>query len=187
MAAEGVGRDRADIDISTDHREQVLRYVYDKYGEERTGMVANVVTYRPRMAIRQVGAAMGFPLKWWMTERSGPMTRARPPLAGATGVGVNTGMPDDLVDDMILSSLRAAGRPLMLSEIRAAVAADSRSAGVRAFAVSVGMSLERVIAAGHVTTCNTSFRAGASPAFTTARAYVACVAPGMPAGTPPGR
>jgi len=50
-----------DIDFSTDHREQVLQYVYDKYGAERTGMVANVVTYRPRMAIRQVGAAMGFP------------------------------------------------------------------------------------------------------------------------------
>ncbi len=50
-----------DIDFSTDHREQVLQYVYDKYGAERTGMVANVVTYRPRMAMRQVGAAMGFP------------------------------------------------------------------------------------------------------------------------------
>src|ERR1700720_2966342 len=49
------------IDFSTDHREQVLQYVYDKYGAERTGMVANVVTFRPRMAIRQVGAAMGFP------------------------------------------------------------------------------------------------------------------------------
>jgi error-prone DNA polymerase len=50
-----------DIDFSTDHRERVLQYVYEKYGEERTGMVANVVTFRPRMAIRQVGAAMGFP------------------------------------------------------------------------------------------------------------------------------
>jgi len=50
-----------DIDFSTDHRERVLQYVYDKYGTERTGMVANVVTFRPRMAIRQVGAAMGFP------------------------------------------------------------------------------------------------------------------------------
>jgi error-prone DNA polymerase len=50
-----------DIDFSTDHREEVLQYVYDKYGTERTGMVANVITYRPRMAMRQVGAAMGFP------------------------------------------------------------------------------------------------------------------------------
>ncbi|HEX4578505.1 MAG TPA: DNA polymerase III subunit alpha [Candidatus Dormibacteraeota bacterium] len=49
-----------DIDFSTDHREEVLQYVYEKYGAERTGMVANVVTFRPRMAIRQVGAAMGF-------------------------------------------------------------------------------------------------------------------------------
>jgi len=50
-----------DIDFSTDHREQVIQYVYEKYGAERTGMVANVVTFRPRMAVRQVGAAMGFP------------------------------------------------------------------------------------------------------------------------------
>ncbi len=50
-----------DIDFSTDHREEVLQYVYDKYGAERTGMVANIVTFRPRMAMRQVGAAMGFP------------------------------------------------------------------------------------------------------------------------------
>ena len=50
-----------DIDFSTDHREEVLQYVYEKYGAERTGMVANIVTYRPRMAIRQVGAAFGYP------------------------------------------------------------------------------------------------------------------------------
>jgi error-prone DNA polymerase len=49
-----------DIDFSTEHREQVIQYVYDKYGWERTGMVCNVVTFRPRMAIRQVGKALGF-------------------------------------------------------------------------------------------------------------------------------
>jgi error-prone DNA polymerase len=50
-----------DIDFSTEHREQVIQYVYEKYGWERTGMVCNVVTFRPRMAIRQVGKALGFP------------------------------------------------------------------------------------------------------------------------------
>ncbi|MFN2450741.1 MAG: DNA polymerase III subunit alpha [Candidatus Dormibacteria bacterium] len=50
-----------DIDFSTDHRERVIQYIYEKYGAERTGMVANVITFRPRMAVRQVGAALGFP------------------------------------------------------------------------------------------------------------------------------
>src|SRR5438046_8622819 len=48
-----------DIDFSTAHREQVIQYIYDKYGWERTGMVCNVVTFQPRMAIRQVGKALG--------------------------------------------------------------------------------------------------------------------------------
>ena len=50
-----------DIDFSTEHREQVIQYIYEKYGWERTGMVCNVVTFQPRMAIRQVGKALGFP------------------------------------------------------------------------------------------------------------------------------
>jgi len=50
-----------DIDFSTAHREQIIQYVYEKYGPERTGMVCNVVTFQPRSAIRQVGKALGFP------------------------------------------------------------------------------------------------------------------------------
>ena len=50
-----------DIDFSSEHREKVIKYVYDKYGWERTGMVCNVVTFQPRMAARQVGKALGFP------------------------------------------------------------------------------------------------------------------------------
>src|SRR2546429_2075165 len=49
-----------DIDFSTDHREQVIQYIYEKYGCERTAMVCNVVTFQPRMAIREVGKALGF-------------------------------------------------------------------------------------------------------------------------------
>ncbi|MFM2106668.1 MAG: DNA-directed polymerase PolC [Chloroflexota bacterium] len=50
-----------DIDFSSARREEVIRYVYDRYGPEHTGMVCNVVTYRARSAVREVGAALGFP------------------------------------------------------------------------------------------------------------------------------
>jgi DNA polymerase III alpha subunit len=49
-----------DIDFASSRREEVIQYIYETYGYERTGMVANVVTFRPRMAIRQVGKALGF-------------------------------------------------------------------------------------------------------------------------------
>jgi error-prone DNA polymerase len=51
-----------DVDFSTDHREEVIQYVYEKYGEEQTAMVCNVVTFRARSAVRDVGKALGFPL-----------------------------------------------------------------------------------------------------------------------------
>ncbi|MFY9615116.1 MAG: PHP domain-containing protein [Candidatus Dormiibacterota bacterium] len=49
-----------DIDFASSRREEVIQYIYEKYGADRSGMVANVVTFRPRMAIRQVGKALGF-------------------------------------------------------------------------------------------------------------------------------
>ena len=58
---EMTGTPDIDIDFSTVHREQVIQYIYEKYGPERTGMVCNVVTYRQRSAIREVGKALGFP------------------------------------------------------------------------------------------------------------------------------
>jgi error-prone DNA polymerase len=79
-----------DIDFSTEHREQVIQYVYDKYGWERTGMVCNVVTFQPRMAIRQVGKALGFSAelvdrlakgvdRWFTEDVEDSMTGAVPP------------------------------------------------------------------------------------------------------------
>src|SRR4030088_748575 len=80
-----------DIDFSTAHREQVIQYVYEKYGWERTGMVCNVVTFQPRMAIRQVGKALGFSDelldrlakgvdRWFTEDVEDAMTGAVPPL-----------------------------------------------------------------------------------------------------------
>jgi len=50
-----------DIDFSSKRREEVIQYVYGRYGPEHTGMVCNLVTYRARSAVREVGAALGFP------------------------------------------------------------------------------------------------------------------------------
>ena len=50
-----------DIDFSSARREEVIQYVYNRYGPEHTGMVCNLVTYRARSAVREVGVALGFP------------------------------------------------------------------------------------------------------------------------------
>ncbi|OGN83963.1 MAG: hypothetical protein A2X23_07630 [Chloroflexi bacterium GWC2_73_18] len=50
-----------DIDFASSRREEVIRYVYERYGAEHTGMVCNLVTYRARSAVREVGYALGFP------------------------------------------------------------------------------------------------------------------------------
>ncbi|MEA2026490.1 MAG: PHP domain-containing protein, partial [Chloroflexota bacterium] len=50
-----------DIDFASSRREEVIGYVYQRYGPEHTGMVCNIVTYRARSAVREVGYALGFP------------------------------------------------------------------------------------------------------------------------------
>jgi error-prone DNA polymerase len=51
-----------DIDFEHERREEVLQYVYDKYGRERAGLAATVITYCSRSAIRDVGKALGLSL-----------------------------------------------------------------------------------------------------------------------------
>jgi error-prone DNA polymerase len=50
-----------DVDFAADRREEVIQYVYDRYGEEHVGMVCNVVTYRARSALRDAAKALVFP------------------------------------------------------------------------------------------------------------------------------
>src|SRR5438477_4178143 len=49
-----------DLDIATNDREEVIQYVYRKYGERYAAMVCNVVTYRSRSSSREVAKALGF-------------------------------------------------------------------------------------------------------------------------------
>jgi error-prone DNA polymerase len=48
-----------DVDFEHERREEVIQYIYDKYGRDRAGLVATVICYRARGAIREVGKVMG--------------------------------------------------------------------------------------------------------------------------------
>ncbi|MFC4295292.1 error-prone DNA polymerase [Novosphingobium tardum] len=48
-----------DVDFEHERREEVIQYIYRRYGRHRAGLCATVIHYRPRMAIREVGKAMG--------------------------------------------------------------------------------------------------------------------------------
>jgi error-prone DNA polymerase len=53
-----------DIDIASDregHREEIIQYIYGRYGAHHAAMLCNVVSYRARNAVREVGKALGLP------------------------------------------------------------------------------------------------------------------------------
>ena len=61
-----ISRERAeppdiDLDIMHERREEVIQHVYGKYGRTHAAMVANVIRYRPRSAVRDVGKALSLP------------------------------------------------------------------------------------------------------------------------------
>ncbi|WP_417548558.1 error-prone DNA polymerase [Marinobacter segnicrescens] len=49
-----------DVDFEHERREEVIQYIYQRYGRERAALAATVIRYRPRSAIRDVGKALGF-------------------------------------------------------------------------------------------------------------------------------
>ena len=48
-----------DVDFEHERREEVMQYIYRRYGRARAGIVATVIHYRPRSAVREVGKALG--------------------------------------------------------------------------------------------------------------------------------
>ena len=64
-----------DVDFEHERREEVIQYIYKRYGRERAAIAATVITYKPRSAVRDVGKALGLDpqfieqisqsLSWW--------------------------------------------------------------------------------------------------------------------------
>jgi DNA-directed DNA polymerase III PolC len=71
-----------DVDFEHERREEVIQYIYGKYGRERAALAATVICYRPRSALRDVGKAMGLDLaqvdrlargmQWWDGQKIDP-------------------------------------------------------------------------------------------------------------------
>jgi error-prone DNA polymerase len=71
-----------DVDFEHERREEVIQYIYGKYGRERAALAATVICYRPRSALRDVGKALGLDLaqvdklargvQWWDGPRIDP-------------------------------------------------------------------------------------------------------------------
>ncbi len=71
-----------DVDFEHDRREEVIQYIYQKYGRHRAALAAAVICYRPRSALRDVGKALGLEadqierltatMQWWDGQRIEP-------------------------------------------------------------------------------------------------------------------
>lgn len=49
-----------DVDFDSDRREEIIQYVFNKYGRHNAAQVANVITYRPKVAVRDMAKALGY-------------------------------------------------------------------------------------------------------------------------------
>jgi len=61
LSPERDGPPDIDLDIENGRREEAIQYVYAQYGRENAAQVANVITYRPKSAVRDMGKALGHP------------------------------------------------------------------------------------------------------------------------------
>ncbi|HTZ07498.1 MAG TPA: error-prone DNA polymerase, partial [Acidimicrobiales bacterium] len=89
LSPERDGPPDIDVDIESNRREEVIAYVYERYGRHCAAQVANVITYRARSAIRDVGKALGHSVEevdaWAKAvDRGEPLDRSGtlPPLVG---------------------------------------------------------------------------------------------------------
>ena len=79
-----------DLDFDRDRRDEVIAYVYERYGREHTALVCNVVTYQSRLAVRDAARALGFPaeelnrVSETVLERVAAHTAATDPSPGHT-------------------------------------------------------------------------------------------------------
>ncbi|WP_176736263.1 error-prone DNA polymerase [Oligoflexus tunisiensis] len=99
-----------DVDFEHERREEVIQHIYERYGRHRAAMVANVIAFRSRSALRMVGKALGIPMAIiqdvnLLQERRLQRLDKAPTLAEGESSGwgdptVNASLPVDLWFDL---------------------------------------------------------------------------------------
>ncbi len=84
-----------DVDFEHERREEVIQYIYQRYGRERAGLAATVISYRAKSAIRDVGKALGMDESYlsWLISRLDRRDRSNPWLKQLAGMGGDNPAP----------------------------------------------------------------------------------------------
>ncbi|MDJ0771700.1 MAG: error-prone DNA polymerase, partial [Ilumatobacter sp.] len=98
LSTERDGPPDIDIDIESDRREEVIQYVYERYGRHHTAQVANVITYRARSSIRDMAKALG--------HSTGQQDAYAKQIDGWGGVEATAAQPDCTIPDDVLDLAR---------------------------------------------------------------------------------
>ena len=114
LSAARDGPPDIDIDIESGRREEVIQYVYDRYGRQYAAQVCNVITYRARSAVRDMAKALGYATgqqdafakgidRWGGLKDQVARTAPAPPPPGPTSrpapepVGEPPSLPEDVL------------------------------------------------------------------------------------------
>ena len=98
LSTERDGPPDIDIDIESDRREEVIQYVYERYGRHHTAQVANVITYRARSSIRDMAKALG--------HTTGQQDAYAKQIDGWGGVEATAAQPDCTIPGPVLDLAR---------------------------------------------------------------------------------
>ncbi len=89
-----------DVDFETHRRHEVIAWMAERFGEEHTAMTANLVTFRLRLAVREMAKVLGYPL--WQIDR---ISKALPPVSARHVRDYRNDLAEELGESPLLDTL----------------------------------------------------------------------------------
>ncbi len=81
-----------DVDFDADRREEIIQWVFERYGRERAAQVCNVIQYRPKNAVRDIARALGY------SPGQGDAFAKQVERWGSSVTAEDTGLPQPVID-----------------------------------------------------------------------------------------